>query len=88
LICSVSRVRRSRSASTRRLAFGQLLHANEAAAGGVFLLRFPVRARADLPGAVLKLVAERGAVPPAEWDGKEARDPTRVRSLATPGEHA
>jgi hypothetical protein len=41
--------------------FGQLLHANEAAAGGVFLLRFPARAaRADLPGAVLKLVEERG----------------------------
>jgi predicted nuclease of predicted toxin-antitoxin system len=40
--------------------FGQLVHANQAAAGGVFLLRFPARARADLPGAVVNLVERRG----------------------------
>jgi Domain of unknown function (DUF5615) len=53
-------IRESRILLTEDKDFGQLLHANKAAAGGVFLLRFPARARADLPGAVLKLVAERG----------------------------
>lgn len=53
-------IRESRILLTEDKDFGQLLHANEAAAGGVFLLRFPARARADLPGAVLKLVEERG----------------------------
>jgi predicted nuclease of predicted toxin-antitoxin system len=53
-------IRESRILLTEDKDFGQLLHANEAAAGGVFLLRFPARARADLPGAVLKLVKERG----------------------------
>ena len=40
--------------------FGQLVHANQGASGGVFLLRFPARARADLPGAVARLVERRG----------------------------
>jgi hypothetical protein len=34
----------------------QLVHANQAAADGVFLLRFLARARANLPGAVVKPV--------------------------------
>jgi predicted nuclease of predicted toxin-antitoxin system len=49
-------IRESRILLTVDKDFGQLLRANEAAASGVFLLRFPVRARADLPGAVLKVV--------------------------------
>ena len=40
--------------------FGQLVHANQAATGGLFLLRFPARARANLPEAVVKLVEQRG----------------------------
>jgi len=40
--------------------FGQLVHADQAATRGVFLLRFPARARRDLPGAVVKLVEQRG----------------------------
>ena len=52
-------IREGRVLLTEDKDFGQLVHANEAAAGGVFLLRFPARVR-DLPGAVLKLVEERG----------------------------
>jgi uncharacterized protein DUF5615 len=53
-------IREGRVLLTEDKDFGQLVHANEAAAAGVFLLRFPARVRADLPGAVLKLVEERG----------------------------
>jgi hypothetical protein len=56
-------IRESRILLTEDKDFGQLLHANEAATGGVFPLRFPARTRADLPGAVLKLVEERGLRP-------------------------
>ncbi len=44
-------IREGRILLTEDKDFGQLVHANQAAAGGVFLLRFPARARADLPGA-------------------------------------
>jgi predicted nuclease of predicted toxin-antitoxin system len=40
--------------------FGRLVYANQAATGGVFLLRFPARTRRDLPGAVVRLVEQRG----------------------------
>jgi hypothetical protein len=53
-------IRESRILLTEDKDFGQLLHADEAAAGGVLLLRFPARLRAERPGAVLKLVEERG----------------------------
>jgi Domain of unknown function (DUF5615) len=53
-------IREGRVLLTEDKDFGQLVHANEAAPAGVFLLRFPARVRADLPGAVLKLVEERG----------------------------
>lgn len=53
-------IREGRILLTEDKDFGQLVHANQAAAGGVFLLRFPARARADLPGAVVKLVERRG----------------------------
>ena len=53
-------IREGRILLTEDKDFGQLVHANQAAAGGVFLLRFPARARADLPGAVVKLVERHG----------------------------
>lgn len=52
-------IRQGRILLTEDTDFGQLVHANQAAAGGVFLLRFPARARADLPGAVVRLVKRR-----------------------------
>ncbi|MFO0873921.1 MAG: DUF5615 family PIN-like protein [Phycisphaerales bacterium] len=39
--------------------FGQLVHADQRAAAGVILIRFPAEARADLPRAVLQLVELR-----------------------------
>ncbi len=53
-------IREGRILLTEDKDFGQLVHANQAATGGVFLLRFPARARANLPGAVVKLVEQRG----------------------------
>ncbi len=53
-------IREGRILLTEDKDFGQLVHANQAAAGGVFLLRFPARARADLSGSVVKLVERRG----------------------------
>ncbi|MFQ5891131.1 MAG: DUF5615 family PIN-like protein [Gemmatimonadota bacterium] len=53
-------IREGRILLTEDKDFGQLVQANQAAAGGVFLLRFPARVRADLPGAVVKLVERRG----------------------------
>jgi len=53
-------IRAGRLLLTEDKDFGQLVHANQAATGGVILLRFPARARADLPGAVVKLVEQRG----------------------------
>ena len=53
-------IREGRILLTEDKDFGQLVHANQAAAGGVFLLRFPATALADLPGAVVKLVERRG----------------------------
>lgn len=40
--------------------FGQLVYANKRATGGVLFLRFPARARSDLPRAVVDLVRRRG----------------------------
>lgn len=53
-------IRQRRILLTEDKDFGQLVHANQAASGGVFLLRFPARVRADLPGAVVKLIERRG----------------------------
>lgn len=53
-------IREGRILLTEDKDFGQLVQANQAATGGVFLLRFPARARANLPGAVVKLVEQRG----------------------------
>jgi hypothetical protein len=76
-------IRERRIPLTEDKDFGQLIHANEAATGGVFRIRFPARARADLPGAVVKLIEQRG-------EGLLGRfvvlQPGRVRiSLRTPG---
>lgn len=40
--------------------FGQLVYANKRPTGGVVFLRFPARARAKLPKAVVELVRRRG----------------------------
>lgn len=40
--------------------FGQFVHANRRATGAVLFLRFPARARAGLPKAVVELVRRRG----------------------------
>jgi hypothetical protein len=40
--------------------FGRLVFADAQATGGVVLTRYPARARAQLPSAVLKLVSTRG----------------------------
>jgi len=53
-------IREGRILLTEDKDFGQLVHASQVAAGGVFLLRFPARARAELPRAVVKLVERRG----------------------------
>jgi len=53
-------IREGRILLTEDKDFGRLVHANQPAAGGVFLLRFPARARADLAGAVVKLIERRG----------------------------
>lgn len=52
-------IREGRVLLTEDKDFGQLVHANRAATGGVILLRFPARARGDLPAAVVKLVEQR-----------------------------
>jgi predicted nuclease of predicted toxin-antitoxin system len=53
-------IREARILLTEDKDFGQLVHANQAETGGVFLLRFPASARASLPGAVTELVEQRG----------------------------
>lgn len=74
-------IREGRILLTEDEDFGQAVHANQAAAGGVFLLRFLARARADLPGVVVKLVERCG-------EGLLARfvvlQPGRVRISRSP----
>src|SRR5262245_12705884 len=40
--------------------FGQLVYADQYATGGVILIRYPASLRSSLPGAIAKLVADRG----------------------------
>ena len=53
-------VREGRILLTEDKDFGQLVYANRRVTGGVIFLRFPARARADLPKAVVELVRRRG----------------------------
>lgn len=53
-------VREGRILLTEDKDFGQLVFADRRTTGGVLFLRFPARARADLPKTVVQLVRRRG----------------------------
>ena len=53
-------VREGRILLTEDKDFGQLVHANAQASGGVIFIRFPTNTRQTLPTAVLKLIQEQG----------------------------
>ncbi len=53
-------IREGRLLLTEDKDFGQLVYANKRSTGGVLLLRFPARARAGLPKAVVELVRRCG----------------------------
>jgi predicted nuclease of predicted toxin-antitoxin system len=54
-------VREARIFVTEDRDFGQLVYAAAKSTCGVILLRFPSKARANLPAIVVKLVAEHGS---------------------------